>query len=208
MKELVLSGAFAPGERLPSERDFTEALGVSRTAVREALHGLEALGLVVIKQGAGVYVADEPAPTARNILPLASVPMRRRTAADLIEVRLIVEPEISALAAERASAQDIVRLRHDVEQFRADIGRLRRPPTDLQFHLDLCKAVHNTPLLTIVQWIVQFYAQSGQLPKRRDVEDHARVYRCVLDRDASAARSAMRAHLNWVKDTLSRPTPK
>jgi len=202
MKDLVLSGAFGPGEKLPSERDFTEALGVSRTAVREGLRGLEALGLVVIRHGSGVYVAEQSVPAGDPVVPLRHLPMRQRTAAELIEVRLMVEPEIGALAAERATSRDVARLRQDVEQFRADIGRVKRPPTDLRFHLDLCKAVHNTPLLAIIQWIVQFYARSGQLPERRDVEDHERIFKAVKMRDAGAARRAMLVHLKWVKTML------
>ena len=58
LRELVSSGAFQPGERLPSERDLMEALGVSRTAIREGLRGLEALGLVAIRHGSGAYVQD------------------------------------------------------------------------------------------------------------------------------------------------------
>jgi GntR family transcriptional regulator, transcriptional repressor for pyruvate dehydrogenase complex len=199
LRELVASGAFQPGERLPSERDLMEALGVSRTAIREGLRGLEALGLVTIRHGSGVYVQDGVGPGRARRLPRAA---RAREPRDLIEVRLIVEPEIAGLAALRRTADDVRRLKRDIEQFRAQIGVVRRPPTDLGFHVDLCRATHNPMLLAIVRWVIDFYARSGQIPVRRDTEDHAQIYEAVRTGDAQAARAAMRGHLEWVRDRL------
>lgn len=200
LKELVLSGAYGPGERLPSERDLIEALGVSRTAIREGLRVLEGLGLVVIRHGSRVYVGERLPDTHKDGPPIPALRLRRKTTQDLIDVRLIVEPEISAMAAKRATTHDFERLRQDVEQLRTDIGIIKRPPTDLRFHLDLCKAAHNRLLLVMLQWVIEFYAKSGQLPHRRDIEDHERVYAAVRRRDPEAARAAMLAHLQWVKE--------
>jgi GntR family transcriptional repressor for pyruvate dehydrogenase complex len=208
LKELILFGVFHPGERLPSERDLAEALGVSRTAIREGLGALQALGLVVIRHGSGVYVSDT---FLSSVVPdtLGRMEADSATARDLIEVRLIVEPEIAALAASRATEEDLDRLRHDVEAFRTQLGVIRRPPTDLGFHVDLCKATHNAPLLAIVQWVIQFYAKSGQVPKAKDVLDHERICLAVVSRDPDAARDAMRSHLEWVRKSLNEAmTPK
>lgn len=200
LRELVSSGAFQPGERLPSERDLMEALGVSRTAIREGLRGLEALGLVAIRHGSGAYVQDgADRSRARRRLSSAT---RTREPRDLIEVRLIVEPEIAGLAALRRTADDVRRLKRDIEQFRADIGVIRRPPTDLGFHVDLCRATHNPLLLAIVRWVIDFYARSGQMPVRLDTDHHARIYEAVRGGNAGAARTAMRSHLEWVRDRL------
>jgi GntR family transcriptional repressor for pyruvate dehydrogenase complex len=196
LRELVLSGAYGPGERLPSERDLTEALGVSRTAIREGLRGLAALGLVVIKQGSGIFAAEGLPGFGRP----GDMPVRAQSSQELIEVRLIVEPDIAAKAAMRATSSDLRRLQADVERFRADIGVVRRPPTDLRFHLDLCRAAHNRALLTILQWIIDFYAKSGQAPSTKDVTDHAKIYEAVRRRDPEAARTAMRLHLEWVRE--------
>jgi len=200
LRELVSSGAFHPGERLPSERDLMEALGVSRTAIREGLRGLEALRLVSIRHGSGVYVHDGAgAGRIHRRLPASRRPREPR---DLIEVRLIVEPEIAGIAALRRTSDDVRRLKRDVEQFRAEIGVMRRPPTDLGFHVDLCRATHNPLLLTIVRWVIDFYARSGQEPIRRATDDHARIYEAVRAGDAGGARTAMRRHLEWVRHRL------
>jgi GntR family transcriptional regulator, transcriptional repressor for pyruvate dehydrogenase complex len=177
-----------------------EALGVSRTAIREGLRGLEALGLVTIRHGSGVYVQDgADAGRTRRRLALAA---RSREPRDLIEVQLIVEPEIASLAALRRTADDVRRLERDIEQFRAQIGVVRCPPTDLGFHVNLCRATHNPLLLAIVRWVIDFYARSGQIPVRRDTDHHARICEAVRTGDAVAARTAMRMHLEWVRDRL------
>jgi GntR family transcriptional regulator, transcriptional repressor for pyruvate dehydrogenase complex len=177
-----------------------EALGVSRTAIREGLRGLEALGLVAIRHGSGVYVQDGVG--SRQAGRRFRLATRTREPRDLIEVRLIVEPEIARLAALRRTADDVRRLKRDIEQFRAQIGVPRRPPTDLGFHVDLCRATHNPLLLAIVRWVIDFYARSGQVPVRRDTDHHARIYEAVREGDAEAARAAMRMHLEWVRDGL------
>jgi GntR family transcriptional repressor for pyruvate dehydrogenase complex len=177
-----------------------EALGVSRTAIREGLRGLEALGLVSVRHGSGVYVRDGAATgSRRHRLPQTT---RSREPRDLIEVRLIVEPYIASLAALRRTPDDIRRLKRDIEQFRADIGVVRRPPTDLGFHVNLCRAAHNPVLLIIVRWVIAFYARSGQVPLRLDTDHHGRIYEAVRAGDAETARRAMLMHLEWVRDRL------
>jgi GntR family transcriptional regulator, transcriptional repressor for pyruvate dehydrogenase complex len=195
LRGLVLSGAYRPGERLPSERDLQEALGVSRTVIREGLRGLEALDLVVVRHGSGVFVAEGLPGSGQP----ATLPIRLRTAQELIEVRLMVEPHIAASAALCATPADLERLRTDVERFQAEIGVVKRPPTDLRFHLDLCRAVHNRSLLVILQWVIDFYAKSGQVPSAQDVTDHAEICDAVHRRNGEAASAAMRRHLEWVK---------
>jgi GntR family transcriptional repressor for pyruvate dehydrogenase complex len=202
LRELVFSGAFGPGEKLPSERELTEALGVSRTAVREALHGLAAIGLVTVRHGAGAFVAARLPGTQGAGATLHTIEDHPQAPEELIELRLIVEPEVCALAATRATADDLERLREDTLKFHAELGVLRRPPADLRFHLDLCKAAHNRPLLIVTQWVIQFYAKSGQRPLDRDVSDHQRIYEAVRARAPDRARTAMRKHLEWVRHRL------
>ena len=96
----------------------------------------------------------------------------------------------------------VSRLRRDIEQFRAQIGVVWRPPTDLGFHVDLCRATHNPVLLAIVRWVIAFYARSGQIPVQRDTDHHAQIFEAVRAGDAEAARLAMQGHLQWVRDRL------
>ncbi len=189
------------GARLPSLREFTEALGVSRPSVREGLRALEALGIVEIRHGSGIFVSSGVAvPPALAFSPEGAA--GERAARDLLAVRLALEPEVAALAAHTATAEDIARLAGDVEDFRRDFGKVKNPESDIGFHLDLCRASHNSAFVAIMGWIAQFYAKRAKAPRRRDVEDHARIFAAVARRDAEAARAEMKRHLTWIGDVL------
>ncbi len=189
------------GARLPSLREFTEALGVSRPSVREGLRALEALGIVEIRHGAGIFVSS-----GASLPPALALPREgaegERAARDLLAVRLALEPEVAALAALTATAEDVDRVAADVADFRRDFGKVRNPASDIAFHLDLCRATHNSAFVAIMGWIAQFYAKRAKAPRRKDVEDHARIFAAVARRDADAARAEMKRHLTWIGDVL------
>src|SRR4029453_13921873 len=104
----IRSGGRAPGARLPTEQALTTALGVSRTVVREAVAALRADGLVVTRRGSGAYVADPAAGPFRIAAPKAAV---LNDVLEVMELRLAVEVEAAALAAERASRRQIGAIR-------------------------------------------------------------------------------------------------
>lgn len=192
--EALRSGEFAPGDRLPSEPQLASSYGVSRSAIREAIRELLALDLVEIQRGRGTFVRALPPELLVQPGGFHET-LERKVALELIEVRLIVEPEVAALAARRASADDMSRLRRDVEGLRRSLGVLAKPPEDLRFHLDLVRAAHNTALLRISSPIIAFYHRDEGLSSQRDVDEHKAVLDAIERRDGSAAREAMRAHL-------------
>ena len=193
--EALRSGRYQPGDRLPSEPQLAASLGVGRSAVREAIRELLTLDAVEVRHGKGTFVrAMQP----DLMLPPESFhqALERKVALELLEVRLIVEPEAAALAAARASTQDVERLRRDVEGLRS-LGSLdTRPPEDLGFHLDLVRAAHNGALLRISTAIIAFYDHDQALPTERDYNEHRAVLQAIERRDGDGARRAMRAHLD------------
>ncbi|MGH3723611.1 MAG: FadR/GntR family transcriptional regulator [Mycobacterium sp.] len=101
----VLTGDRTPGDTLPSERALAEALGVSRTAVREALSRLERAGLIHIRQGGSTVIRDYRSDAGFDVLPLLLAyggDVDRRTLASVIEARAIIGPQVARLAAQRA----------------------------------------------------------------------------------------------------------
>src|SRR5688500_2258012 len=109
------SGAYRVGDRLPSEPELGAELGVSRSTVREAVRELTALGIVEIQHGRGTFVRSlRPDLLLRG--DSLTEPPNDRIREELLEVRGIVEPEAAALAAERATAEEIERLHYDVER--------------------------------------------------------------------------------------------
>ena len=145
IKEMILQGHLQPGDRLPSERDFAETFGVSRATIREALRSLSAIGMISIRQGDGSFV--EKFKIEGLLEPLATL-FQLDGAEDELEsfseVREILEVEMVALAAERASEADIENINRAleamVEEVRSGgIGDV----ADADFHLAIAKSCKN-----------------------------------------------------------------
>ena len=109
LRELIRDGRLRPGQRLPSEREMAERFQVSRASVREAIRALELDGLVMIRSGAGTFVSEEGFDAAVDLLARRLL-AGREALADIVELRLVLEPQIAALAAQRATADDKERL--------------------------------------------------------------------------------------------------
>src|SRR5690349_151412 len=142
--QLIASGEFLPGSRLPAERELAASLGVSRASVREAIISLEIGGLVEVRVGTGIFVTRIAGP--------------RQTAGDegpgpfeLLDARKLIEGEIAALAAAHSQPSDIDALRHSVRDMEAAIGDFaQREAIDREFHLRVAKATGNGSLELVV----------------------------------------------------------
>jgi GntR family transcriptional repressor for pyruvate dehydrogenase complex len=194
--EDLRSGRYQPGDRLPSEQQLAQSLGVGRSAVREAVRELLALNVLEIRPGTGTFVLAMRADLLLRPDTFHQA-LERNVALELLEVRMIVEPAAAALAAARATESDIRRLNRDVERLREalDSAQVTKPPEDLGFHLDLVRAAHNTALHRISTAIIAFYEHDEAAPTMRDYNEHRAVLRAIEAHDQRAARRAMEAHL-------------
>jgi len=192
---MLRSGRFRAGDRLPGEWALVEQLGVGRSAVREALRELAALGAVEVQPGRGTYVRSLRADLL--VRPdLLGPELDRALIWEFLEVRQIVEPEAAALAALRGTDLDLGRLAYDIDCLAQAVNVGYRPPEDLGFHLDTVRATHNTALTRLAGAIVSFYQRDEALPSDRDVREHLAILDAIRKRDPESAREAMRAHLN------------
>jgi DNA-binding FadR family transcriptional regulator len=204
---LIASGEFAPGARLPAERELASLLGVSRTSVREAIISLEIAGLVDVRVGTGVFVTAGAA--------------AHGTGADkgpgpfeLLNARKLVEGEIAALAATHARAADIAALKDAVERMSAHIDDFAiREGTDRDFHLGIARATGNGSLELVVEGLWDQRAELwGRIQQhfhtealaRQTVRDHAAILAAITAHDAAAARSAMHRHIGRVAREFQR----
>ncbi len=189
-----------PGTRMPSERELMSALGVGRSTIREALNGLALLGVIEIRHGQGVFVA-EGASRERGPEELATA-LAKGVTHDLLEARRIVEVEIAALAASRRKQAD---LRSMEKVLKAHDRALRAGDVCAEqaarFHLELAAAAHNEVLEGLVASILPMLEQLGPeletLEGYREWEytEHRGIYEAIRGSEPELAAERMRAHL-------------
>jgi DNA-binding FadR family transcriptional regulator len=207
IKDMILDGRLAPGQRLPPERSLSEALGVSRPTVREAIRSLQAMNILESRHGAGTFVAslsvDELLRPLQFALSLAAGGLEH-----LFEVRLLLEPGAAALAAERATPEQVAGLRDCVARAAAeaidDADAMLR--LDMELHQRIVDASDNPLLQHLLAATVALGEESRaytvQLPgvRPRTVVEHRAIVEAIADGDAAAARAAMAAHIGRIRD--------
>ncbi|HEY3056370.1 MAG TPA: FadR/GntR family transcriptional regulator [Thermoanaerobaculia bacterium] len=210
IQKQIADGRLAPGEKLPAERDLARRLSVSRVSVREAYRSLEELGLLVTKRGAegGAFITDfDHQPVTRSLSLMLR--LGRTSHEDLTEARLLLEPPIARLAAERADPSDIELLEDLVRKQQAAIkgnGNPRR--YDLQFHRLVAQCAKNLPLLIVMNSLADLALEAiAQIDIGRDVKKHViDFHTAILDairrRDGDAAYEIMLSHVHDVQSRL------
>jgi GntR family transcriptional repressor for pyruvate dehydrogenase complex len=205
VEDSILKGQLKPGDQLPAERDLAQKFGVSRTAVREAVKTLREKGLVEAYSGRGTFVTNGTSQAIRQSLDLMIRINQQEGSANLAELRLVLEPEIAGLAAQRIEDQLLATMREAV----AVMERNLHDPdayveADLDFHLALAEAAGNPLILSLLDSIVVLLREQRSRifnvaggPERGQFH-HKRILAAVERRDSEAAREAMRAHLSQV----------
>ncbi|WP_332778018.1 FadR/GntR family transcriptional regulator [Polaromonas sp.] len=202
LRSLISKGEFAPGARLPAERDLAKQLGVSRPSVREALIALEVEGWVEVRTGSGVYVLDRSTRTnGPQIAPTEWGPL------ELIRARRAVEGEIAAMAAVQARRKDIDAMRKAIDAMKSDAHRGVLPlEGDRAFHTAIVEASGNVVLVETVQrfWDSRrgplFTRLGGYFETMKSwqsaIAEHEAIYEAICAHDGPAARAAMHAHMD------------
>lgn len=208
IRELVDSGMFKPGSKLPSESELARNMRVARSSVRTALQRLETFGVCEGKRGVGWYVRRAPVQTSGGADGL--FPGKRYAVSELFEVRIGLEGLAASLAAVRASPgeiDDIAKLNAQHLDAGDDRDELLR--TDVAFHDAIVRASRNDLLCETYQrivgeladWRYRSYAEPG-VPLR-SAREHAKVVRFLRNQDPGGARAAMNSHLHRSYDGLA-----
>jgi GntR family transcriptional repressor for pyruvate dehydrogenase complex len=206
LRKLISSGAFRPGDKLPSERDLCVKLGVGRSSVRDAIRTLQAEGILEPRQGHGTVVRDPASDPL--VLPLQN---QRHMVAELLEVRRMLEPALAARAAKNASAAEIAHMRQILDRHGRKLRRSQQAiDEDSEFHYAIALAARNRVVLRVLDvlmdQLVESRARSLQVPGRaeRSYEGHRTILRAIERRDAKAAEAAVRRHLEEIEEIVMR----
>ena len=220
--EQIDGDALKPGDRLPTEQQLAAAYGVSRTVVREAVHQLKSQGLVRSRQGSGVFVTAPPAHRALAFDPkvLESI----EAVLQMVELRRVIEGEMAALAAKRATRAQVADLKRALRAIdtATDSGELG-VEQDLAFHRAIGEATGNPQFVRLLAILEAYLRDAMTVTKgyesmRADFMEQVRLeHRAIVEAvaagDAKAARrAATQHHLNgekrWVTSGVIRPAKK
>jgi GntR family transcriptional repressor for pyruvate dehydrogenase complex len=211
IEESILKGQLNEGSQLPAERDLAKQFGVSRTAVREAIKALQEKGLVDAFPGRGTFVTNGTSNSMRRSLDRIIKSGEPDGLAYLVEVREILEPEIAALAAVRATEQDLTAMREALDVM-DNAGRDSDAfiEADLDFHLALAEAAANPIVLSLIDSIVGLLREQRlrifRIPGGPECgqDHHKRILEAIQRHDPHEARVAMQAHLSQVREDSSK----
>lgn len=211
---LILRGILRPGERLPSERDLSERMGISRPSLREAVDELEARGLLVSRPGAGIFVA-EVLGSAFSPALVELFANHDEAVADYIDFRRDMEGLAADRAARLGSDTDLAVIDTIFQKMAA--AHQKRDPTDeaeldAQFHMAIIEAGHNIVMLHMMRAMFDllrqgvFYNRQMMFRNRitRDMllDQHRAINEAIQSRDPAAARAAVSAHMDYVMGSL------
>ncbi|MGE6258420.1 FadR/GntR family transcriptional regulator [Heyndrickxia sporothermodurans] len=211
--DMIRGGKLKPGEKLDSVQQLAENFSVGRSAIREALTSLRAMGLIELRQGEGTFVrkfdaSDITYPIVQAIL------MNNEDIVHLLEVRKILETGAVIAAAQKHTNEDLENMEKALlEMKKATVNEELGEQADLAFHLAIVNSTHNPLLISLMSHVSDLMVQSMEETRKIWLyskvsalevlyEQHKRILDCIEKRDAEQSRIAMLDHLVSVEDML------
>lgn len=196
---LIRGGDYSPGDKLPTEVELSELLDVGRNTVREALRILVSRNIVTVRQGSGTFISEKQG-VSDDPFGFSLVEDRRELTRDLIQIRVILEPPIAALAAQNASEEELVRLKEILLEIEDLIERQEDyAEKDVEFHVQIANCSHNSVMSNLVPVIgkgVAVFAREVQSTEyKQTLISHRAIYEAIRGRRAVEAQQAMYFHL-------------
>lgn len=202
--ELIREKKLQPGDRLPNEQELAELLKVGRSTLREAIKRLAARNILTVRQGSGTYVSDHTG-VPEDPLGLTFIEKGPKLAKDLVELRLMIEPEMAATAAERITEDQKkeLTLRYNTLAQKLNSGE-NFVNADALFHCYIAECAGNSVLQnlmpTITRAVSLSISESGDAFRARSSYEHLCILNAICRNDTLGARYAMITHLNVTRD--------
>jgi GntR family transcriptional repressor for pyruvate dehydrogenase complex len=214
IKEMITSGRVRPGEKLPREADLAAELGLSRNSLREAVKALSLINVLDVRQGDGTYATSLAPSLLLEALSFIVDFHRDDTVLEFLEVRRILEPGATALAALRMSDEDKTKLGDVLDSVAVDSPVEDFVAADLEFHKKIAIGSGNSVLASLVDNMSMPTARArvwrGMTEPRaqeRTLAEHRAIYQAIVNRDPDLARSWAIAHIagieSWLRTALA-----
>ena len=213
IKQLIVVGELQPGDKLLSERELSEKLNVSRASIREAFSALEIMGIITIRPGEGSFVRQV---SFEGMLEPLSFLLHVNIddAMNLLEVRKMLEVEIAALAATRATPENIEDMRSALNRMVDEVndGEVG-DKADAEFHYAILKAAHNPILIKLMSAVSDLMNSTYRFSRQKIFmegnmqkilyDSHCSIFQAIEQKKPKLARKMMEKHLTMVEDSLA-----
>ncbi|GLY74062.1 FadR/GntR family transcriptional regulator [Actinoallomurus iriomotensis] len=209
IKGMIVSGELRPGDRLPKEADLAAQLGLSRNSLREAVRALSLVRILDVRQGDGTYVTSlEPKALLDGLSFIVDL-HHDATVLEFFEVRRILEPAATALAAQQISLETVDSLRDHLGRVTGESSVEDLVENDLEFHRRIAEAAGNSVLYSLVDTLCgptirarvwRGLTQEGAL--RRTLDEHHAILDALAARQADVARALATVHIAGVEQWL------
>ncbi|MFC4242128.1 FadR/GntR family transcriptional regulator [Gryllotalpicola reticulitermitis] len=211
IRAMILSGQLQPGQRLPPEKPLSEALGLSRNSLREAVKALELIRVLDVRRGDGTYVTSlEPALLLEAVSFVTDL-HHDRSLYELLEVRRILEPASALIATARASDAEIEGLAARAGAASEQTGVEDLVAADLDFHAAIARLAGNEYLLGLIEALSSktvrvrvWRALTQDGAARRTLDEHAAIVDAIRQRDPQLAHARVLAHIDGVEQWVRR----
>lgn len=215
--EMIRTGQLKPGQKLDSVQQLAENFQVGRSAIREALTSLGAMGLVVMRQGEGTFIKEYT--TDQITFPLSTaILMNKEDIANLLEVRKIIELGSAAAAAKKRTSVHLVAMEKALDEMKVSAYRGNQElgeDADLQFHLAISEASQNSLLISLMNYVSVMMGEimketrkvwlfSKQTTVEKLTDEHFNIYQAIKEKDEEKARFFMKIHLENVEEVLQK----
>lgn len=214
IKKLIIDGKLQPGDKLLSERELAERLNVSRASVREAFSALEMMGIITIRPGEGSFVKQVSFEGMMEPLSFF-LQVEIDDLFQLLEVRKILEIETAALAAERATPEDLEEIKSALACMLEEVNNGGTGENgDAAFHFSIAKAANNPVLIKVMHTISDLLAKTFRTTRQKMFlieniptllhQSHYEIYEAITAHNPRLARIKMKEHLNLVENVLAK----
>jgi DNA-binding FadR family transcriptional regulator len=218
IKEMIISGALSPGDRLPREADLAERLGLSRNSLREAVKALSLIHVLDVRQGDGTYVTSLEPSLLLDAMGFVIDFHRDDTVLEFLEVRRILEPAATAMAASRMTQDDVAGLRALLDQLGDDPSIEELVANDLEFHRRIALGAGNQVLCSLVDGLSGptqrariWRGLTQESAVARTLAEHHAICDAIAAGQPEVARAWATVHVagveQWLRDALTEALP-
>ncbi|MGW7267666.1 FadR/GntR family transcriptional regulator [Streptomyces sp. NPDC054842] len=213
IKEMIVSGALRPGDRLPRESELAAGLGLSRNSLREAVRALSLIRILDVRQGDGTYVSSLDPQVLLEALSFVVDLHRDDTVLEFLAVRRILEPAATALAAPRVTDEELDTLAARLDALGPAPSVEELVAADLEFHRAIARSSGNAVLCSLLEGLAGpttrarvWRGLTREDAAGRTLREHRAILGALRDRDAEAARSWATVHIasveRWLRSAL------